>query len=79
MPIGRLDGGRAASAVLGRRPAALLGTLTLLFQAVSAIFNNYSLQLFWGLVVILFQRAQVRQTYAVLPIHVKTFIFLCYP
>ena len=27
-------------------------------QAVSAVFNNYSLQLFWGLLVILFQRGQ---------------------
>jgi Peptidase family M50 len=44
MPIGRLDGGRAASAVFGRRTAAVLGTLTLLLQAISAIFNNYSLQ-----------------------------------
>lgn len=35
-------------------------------QAVSAVFNNYSLQLFWGLLVILFQRGQD------LPAKVKT-------
>lgn len=58
MPIGRLDGGRATSAIFGRRAGAIIGTITLLLQAISAIFNNYSLQLFWGLVVILFQRGQ---------------------
>ncbi|KAG5191960.1 hypothetical protein JKP88DRAFT_7497 [Tribonema minus] len=58
MPVGRLDGGRLAAAGFGRRTAAVLGTLTLLLQAASAIFNNYSLQLFWGLVVIIFQRGQ---------------------
>ncbi|CAM9762737.1 unnamed protein product [Phaeothamnion confervicola] len=58
MPIGRLDGGRAATAVFGRRTAAVVGTVTLLLQAVSSLFNNYSLQLFWGLVVLLFQRVQ---------------------
>ncbi|CAM9460705.1 unnamed protein product [Chrysoparadoxa australica] len=56
MPIGRLDGGRASMAVLGRRTSGLVGTLTLGLQALSAVFNNYSLQLFWGLVVILTQR-----------------------
>ena len=37
----------------------VLGTdLLASIQAVSAVFNNYSLQLFWGLLVILFQRGQ---------------------
>lgn len=58
MPIGSLDGGRIAMSSFGRRAGGVLGTVTLLLQAVSAVFNNYSLQLFWGLLVILFQRGQ---------------------
>lgn len=58
MPIGSLDGGRVAMSAFGRKAGGVLGTVTLLLQAVSAIFNNYSLQLFWGLLVILFQRGQ---------------------
>lgn len=58
MPIGSLDGGRIAMSSFGRKAGGVLGTVTLLLQAVSAVFNNYSLQLFWGLLVILFQRGQ---------------------
>jgi membrane-associated protease RseP (regulator of RpoE activity) len=42
MPIGRLDGGRAASAVFGRRTAAVLGTLTLLLQVSCAAVCVYA-------------------------------------
>mmetsp|Transcript_5211 Transcript_5211/g.7835 ORF Transcript_5211/g.7835 Transcript_5211/m.7835 type:complete len:118 (+) Transcript_5211:205-558(+) len=58
MPVGRLDGGRAATAVFGRKNAALLGLVTLLVQAVSSFFNNYSVQLFWGALIIILQRNQ---------------------
>lgn len=58
MPVGRLDGGRCSTAVFGRRPAALVSTLTLLLQAGAGFFAGSSLQLFWGIVVVLFQRDQ---------------------
>eukprot|EP00903_Cladosiphon_okamuranus_P017721 g16316.t1 len=58
MPIGSLDGGRIAMSAFGRKAGGVLGTITLLLQAISSVFNNYSLQLFWGLLVILFQRGQ---------------------
>ncbi|CAN0145989.1 unnamed protein product [Pylaiella littoralis] len=58
MPIGSLDGGRIAMSAFGRKAGSVLGTVTLLLQAISSVFNNYSLQLFWGLLVILFQRGQ---------------------
>ncbi|CAM9607980.1 unnamed protein product, partial [Ectocarpus sp. 13 AM-2016] len=58
MPIGSLDGGRIAMSAFGRKAGGVLGTVTLLLQAISSVFNNYSLQLFWGLLVILFQRGQ---------------------
>ncbi|CAN0249781.1 unnamed protein product, partial [Laminaria digitata] len=59
MPIGSLDGGRIAMSAFGRKAGGVLGTVTLLLQAsCCAVFNNYSLQLFWGLLVILFQRGQ---------------------
>ncbi|CAN0187600.1 unnamed protein product, partial [Hapterophycus canaliculatus] len=55
-PIGSLDGGRIAISFLAAHlPFFGLSTPA---QAISSVFNNYSLQLFWGLLVILFQRGQ---------------------
>mmetsp|Transcript_15400 Transcript_15400/g.20182 ORF Transcript_15400/g.20182 Transcript_15400/m.20182 type:complete len:689 (-) Transcript_15400:573-2639(-) len=56
MPIGQLDGGRAAIAAFNRRSAALLGFLTLIVQAIVGFTQPYSIQFYWGLIIIFFQR-----------------------
>ncbi|KAG5191973.1 hypothetical protein JKP88DRAFT_274966 [Tribonema minus] len=59
--------GRRTAAVLGtltlllqivRHPQRTAAIITHFLDAASAIFNNHSLQLFWGLAVIIFQRGQ---------------------
>jgi len=56
LPLGRLDGGRASSAIFGRRSAYLLSLLTLTFLAVLALTGSSTVSIFWGLIVTLFQR-----------------------
>lgn len=56
LPIGRLDGGRACSAVFGRRNAVLLSFSTLLFLSIAAITGSSTISIFWGLLVTVFQR-----------------------
>ena len=56
MPVGRLDGGRALTAVAGRRVAPLVGTVVLFLQGAAALFGFTSnVLLFWGILVVLFQ------------------------
>jgi membrane-associated protease RseP (regulator of RpoE activity) len=56
LPIGKLDGGRACNAVLGRRPAYLISLISLLFMAISALTGFSTISIFWGLIITLFQR-----------------------
>ncbi len=56
LPVGRLDGGRASSAVFGRRSAYLISLLTLIFMAISALTGFSTISIFWGLIITLFQR-----------------------
>ena len=58
MPVGRLDGGRASFCVLGRQGWAVVGTVVLLAQALSGLAGDSPIQLFWGIIIILFQRSQ---------------------
>ena len=56
LPIGRLDGGRACTAIFGRRSSYLVSLATLLFLAIAALTQTSAISIFWGLVVTLFQR-----------------------
>ena len=56
LPIGRLDGGRAASALFGRRASYPLSLLTLLFVAMASLSGLSRVSILWGLIVTLFQR-----------------------
>ena len=57
LPIGRLDGGRVASAVFGQSQAALVSGVTLLLVGLSTLFGSDDpVLLFFGLFIILFQR-----------------------
>lgn len=56
LPIGRLDGGRVAMAIAGRRSANSISFAATLSQAVSLFSTSSPIPLFWGLFVILFQR-----------------------
>lgn len=56
LPIGRLDGGRACTAILGRRSSYIVSFATLLFLAVAALTQTSAISIFWGLLVTLFQR-----------------------
>ena len=56
LPVGRLDGGRAWSAVFGRRSAVLVSFLFLIVLAAMAITGISQIYPFWGLLIVLFQR-----------------------
>jgi len=56
LPIGRLDGGRAATAVFGRRSSYILSILTLAYLALSALTGTSTTSIFWGFLVSVFQR-----------------------
>jgi len=56
MPMGQLDGGRAALAGFGRRSASVLSLLTLLLQAIIGFSQPYSILFYWGVLVVFFQR-----------------------
>ena len=61
VPIGRLDGGRAATAVFGRRPGAALGGLTCFGLGFICIFSDQpELLSFWAFTsILLFRQAEV--------------------
>lgn len=56
LPVGKLDGGRASTAVFGRRSSYLVSLLTLLMMAISALSGFSKISIFWGLIITLFQR-----------------------
>jgi len=57
LPVGRLDGGRVSAAVLGSS-SVLVSGLTLLFLGLSTLFyGDNPVILFFGLLVVFFQRA----------------------
>ncbi|CAM9230025.1 unnamed protein product, partial [Heterosigma akashiwo] len=56
MPIGRLDGGRASMAAFGRPGAAAASTFMIVVQALLGFTQPYSIQFYWGLIVVFFQR-----------------------
>jgi membrane-associated protease RseP (regulator of RpoE activity) len=58
MPIGRLDGGRVATAIAGRQGASNIAFITLLGQAVSFITSSSPVSFFWILLVVFLQRGQ---------------------
>jgi len=61
IPCGRLDGGRLAMAVFGRRAAAALGGLSLVILGVATLLSDeMSLLAFWPLIIVLlFRQAEV--------------------
>jgi len=56
LPIGRLDGGRAYTAVFGARNATLASLLTLTFMALLSLTGMSNIAIFWGAIVVFFQR-----------------------
>eukprot|EP00596_Hydrurales_sp_CCMP1899_P005210 CAMPEP_0119051770 /NCGR_PEP_ID=MMETSP1177-20130426/73275_1 /TAXON_ID=2985 /ORGANISM="Ochromonas sp, Strain CCMP1899" /LENGTH=724 /DNA_ID=CAMNT_0007031091 /DNA_START=367 /DNA_END=2541 /DNA_ORIENTATION=- len=56
LPIGRLDGGRVATAIGGRQVADQIAFITLLGQAVSIFSNASPISFFWILLVVFLQR-----------------------
>jgi Zn-dependent protease len=58
LPIGRLDGGRVATAIAGRQAASSIAFATLLSQALSFFTNSSPVAFFWALIVVFLQRGQ---------------------
>lgn len=56
LPIGRLDGGRAYSAVFGTRNASIASLLLLGFLSLLSLTGMSTIAIFWGLFVVLLQR-----------------------
>jgi len=56
LPIGRLDGGRICTAILGRRQAILASFFMLVALAALALSGMSTISIFWGLIVVCFQR-----------------------
>jgi len=56
LPIGKLDGGRASTAIFGRRTSYLISIQTLFLMAVCALTGISAISIFWGLLITLFQR-----------------------
>ena len=58
LPIGRLDGGRVALAALGTNNAGIVSGVALLLLGLQTIlFGDNPILLFFGLIIIFFQRA----------------------
>ncbi len=57
LPVFRLDGGRACTAVLGTRTSALASSWTLL-MLLSAALSGSSIFGYWAALIIFFQRRQ---------------------
>ena len=55
LPFGRLDGGRAANCIFGRKRASVLSFLTLLFMAFVSFSISNDLITFWGAVIVMTQ------------------------
>jgi len=56
LPIGRLDGGRACMASLGRRTAMFVSFILLIVLLFEGLFGFSTVSIFWGILVVLFQR-----------------------
>ena len=56
LPMGRLDGGRAYSAVFGARSASMANIATLWLLSFSSIADRSTIAFTWFLMVLLFQR-----------------------
>ncbi len=56
MPIGRLDGGRAAMSAFGRRSASLISLLSLLVLAFYSFNGLSGIIMFWGALIVLTQQ-----------------------
>lgn len=56
LPLGRLDGGRAYTAIFGSRNASLASLLTLILMALLSLSGMSNISIFWGTFVVLFQR-----------------------
>jgi hypothetical protein len=56
LPIGRLDGGRAAMSAFGRRSASLISLLTLLVLAFYSFNGLSGIIMFWGALIVLTQQ-----------------------
>eukprot|EP00554_Chaetoceros_debilis_P014325 CAMPEP_0194126092 /NCGR_PEP_ID=MMETSP0150-20130528/59808_1 /TAXON_ID=122233 /ORGANISM="Chaetoceros debilis, Strain MM31A-1" /LENGTH=726 /DNA_ID=CAMNT_0038819937 /DNA_START=241 /DNA_END=2421 /DNA_ORIENTATION=+ len=56
LPIGRLDGGRASTALFGRRSAYFVSLASLSFLAIAALTQTSAISIFFGLLVTVFQR-----------------------
>ena len=72
LPIGRLDGGRVAMAIAGRRSANGISFAATLSQIASLFTTSSPIPLFWGLFVVLFQRGFD------IPPEVSLYLFLCF-
>jgi len=56
LPIGRLDGGRAAMSAFGRRSASLISLLSLLVLAFYSFNGLSGIIIFWGALIVLTQQ-----------------------
>lgn len=56
LPIGRLDGGRVAMSIAGRKSASRITTIALISQLVNILTNFNPVVTFWMVTVILLQR-----------------------
>eukprot|EP00547_Thalassionema_nitzschioides_P018342 CAMPEP_0194254896 /NCGR_PEP_ID=MMETSP0158-20130606/33169_1 /TAXON_ID=33649 /ORGANISM="Thalassionema nitzschioides, Strain L26-B" /LENGTH=739 /DNA_ID=CAMNT_0038993105 /DNA_START=143 /DNA_END=2363 /DNA_ORIENTATION=- len=56
MPIGRLDGGRASMAIVGRRTSYLVSLASFTILAIAALTQTSGMSISWGLLLTLFQR-----------------------
>ena len=57
LPIGRTDGGRISTSIFGPKSGGLLSLASLALMSIIALTGNSVVILFWGLFVVLFQRA----------------------
>jgi membrane-associated protease RseP (regulator of RpoE activity) len=58
LPVFRLDGGRACSAAMGPRQAAVISVSVLLFLLSMTLSGGSGIGFTWGLIIALFQRQQ---------------------
>ena len=58
LPVFRLDGGRACSAAMGPKQAAIISVSVLLFLLSLALSGGTGLGFSWGMIIAIFQRQQ---------------------
>jgi membrane-associated protease RseP (regulator of RpoE activity) len=58
LPVFRLDGGRACSAAMGPKQAAIISVSVILFLLSMALSGGSGLGFSWGMIIALFQRQQ---------------------